>query len=100
MPEPRKPWTATERILLGSIVFMTMLILVGLVAVTVRMLSGGGTAGPGEARITLDGPVETMALDGDRIAIQTRGAEGVSIRIYDIRTGLEEGRIAVDGVTD
>lgn len=95
-PPPRKPWTTTERLLLGSIVLMTSVILVGLVAVAVRMITGGGPREAYEARITLDGPVESMALDGDRIAIRTTGAEGRSIRIYDLRTGIEEGRIAIE----
>ena len=97
-PPARKPWSTTDKVLLASIGLMTALILVGLIAVVMRLLSGPDVAAPGIAATTygplgIEGEVGAMALDGDRLAVHMRGPAGGAIVIYDLARGTEEARI-------
>ena len=95
-PLPAKtPWSRTDRVLLGSIVVMTVLILGGIVAVAVRGIAGP-PRGSAPAALRVTGEVGAIGLDGDRLAVHLREAGGEVIVIYDLARGTEEARIPLE----
>ena len=90
------------RALKALVIGMGVLIVIGLVTVVVtianRTLDGGGP--PAEAALALPDGAEVLetALDGDRIALRLRLADGTAaIHVFDLATGRRVAVTRIDG---
>ncbi len=117
--ETSTPESATARrsrytVLVGSVIFMAVILLVGLgvVVSTIIFRAQARRAGPDQALLAAGGfgiaelPIGhgdrlmDMKLDGDRLALHIGNPQFEEIVLVDARTGHETGRIRLRAPTD
>lgn len=97
IPAAPKPWSRTDKALLGAIVVMTSLIVLGALAFVMSLfVRSGEPAAESAGVMTRPAPapatsIDRIALDGNRLAVLSGG----TVTIYDVDSGREVRRLSV-----